>query len=127
MNGNKITVQWAKNAANGEYLDLLRLDLGSAYFAAPRYGVYMIWYASPGGAKAIRVGQGNIAERLKAHRVDPQITSYSSYGPLKVSWVLVGDDTDVLNGVEAFLYDYYKPLVGERIPGVTAIEVTPLI
>jgi hypothetical protein len=127
MDDNKLRVQWVKSAANSEYLDLLRLDLNGTYFAVPRYGVYIIWYVAPGGAKVIRVGQGNIAERLSLHRSDPQITRYGSFGQLKVSWIFVGSDPVILSGVEAFLYDYYKPLVGERAPGVIPIEVTPLI
>jgi hypothetical protein len=117
-------VLWIRNNQNGEYFDFLRLNLHAPYFT-DRRGVYIIWYASPAGAKVIRVGQGNIGERLLIHRSDPQIIRFADRGPLKVTWTLCPED--MLSGVEAYLFDYYKPLQGERAQGVVAIPVTPLI
>jgi hypothetical protein len=119
-----LPVQWVKNAS-GDFLDLLRLNLDAPYFANPREGVYVIWYTGIKKAPVIKVGQGNIRDRLAAHRSNTQITQYSDSGQLKVSWVVV--DREYFDGVEAFLYDYYKPLVGERKPGVASIPVTPLL
>ena len=59
-------VVWVKNSSNGQYYDLLRLNLSAPYFTGRR-GVYVIWYITPTGGKAIYVGQGNIAERLAEH------------------------------------------------------------
>lgn len=121
---NPLPVVWVKNPNNGEYFDLLRLNLGGPYFQEAK-GVYIIWYASPSGARVIRVGQGNIGERLKVHLANPQIIQYSKYGSLKVSWVVISPL--LFDRVEVFLYDYYRPVVGERAPVAVPLPVTPLL
>ncbi len=118
-----INVEWVKNPDNNQWFDLLRLNLESSYFQN-KEGIYVIWYASPSEAKVIRVGQGIIGERLKEHRNNFQITQYSQYGQLKVTWAII--NKAYLNGVEAYLFNYYKPLVGERAPTVIPISVNPL-
>jgi hypothetical protein len=61
----------------------------------------------------VRVGQGNIKERIAQHRNDPQILAFRQHR-LFVTWAAVPDkDRD---GVEAFLAAYCNPLVGERFP-----------
>lgn len=119
-----LPVKWVKSVG-GEFLDLLRLDLNSNYFSQPRFGVYVIWHTGPSKAPVIRVGQGNIRDRLMAHRSDLQITQFGAAGQLKVSWIIV--DRGYFDGVEAFLYDYYRPLVGERKTVEQLIPVTPLL
>jgi hypothetical protein len=119
-----LPVRWIKSVG-GDFLDLLRLNLDSSYFERPRQGVYVIWHTGPNKASVIRVGQGNIRDRLIAHKSDPQVTQFSSYGQLKVSWIIV--DPVYFDGVEAFLYDYYKPAVGERKTVQKLIPVTPLL
>lgn len=119
-----LNVQWVKSVV-GDYLDLLRLDLTSSYFSEARSGVYVIWYAGPGKSAVIRVGQGNIHDELSIRKADPQIAQFSSQGQLKVSWIVI--DQKNFDGVEVYLYDYYKPLVGERKAGVQSIPVNPLL
>jgi hypothetical protein len=118
-------VKWVKNTQNNEWFDFLRLNLDAPYFNN-KVGVYVIWYASPSAAKAIRVGSGNISERLKEHRANQEITKYSSLGQLKVSWV-VADSVqlrlDEIEGVESYLSRIYSPLVGGRFPNVTEIQI----
>lgn len=117
-----LTVNWVKNSNNNESFDLLRLNLNAPYFLN-KVGVYVIWYASPSGVnKVIRVGQGDIASRLREHRSNPEILRYSSYGQLKVTWALLNSQED-RNGVEAYLYDSYSPLIGERSPAAQPISV----
>ena len=124
MSTTPLDVYWVKNTA-GDYIDLLRLNLDAPYFNTPQRGVFVIWHTGVRKAPVIRVGQGDIRERLRALRSDPLITMYSTQGQLKVSWVIV--DEDKLDGVEAFLYDHYKPLVGERKQGIVSIPVNPLL
>lgn len=120
-----MTIIWVKNS-NGQWYDLLSLNLEAPYFTNRR-GVYVIWYSAPGIAKVIKVGQGNISERLKEHRNNPEILKYSQYGQIKVTWAVVDNVTFLethLNGIEAFLSDAYVPLVGEeRYLGVERIPV----
>ncbi len=127
MYPNPYPVTWIKNTINGEYFDLLRLDLGAPYFIN-KSGVYVIWYASPSGSKVIRVGQGSpISDRLREHRMNPQINQYAAYGPLKVSWVVLPRNPELFDRIEAYLYDYYRPVVGERAPNAVPLPVDPLL
>ena len=106
-------VVWIKNTQNNDWFDFLRLNLDSSYFIDKR-GVYVIWYASPGTAKVVKLGSGNISERLKEHRLNPDIIRYASYGQLKVSWIILGESEFL--GVEKYLARVYSPLVGDRYP-----------
>ncbi len=116
----ELEVEWIKNQNNNQWFDLLRLNLDAPYFQ-DKEGVYVIWYSGPSEAKVIRVGQGHIGTRLKEHRANPEITRYSYSGQLKVTWAIV--DRRDRDGAEAFLFDSYKPLVGERSPDVQPISV----
>lgn len=112
------SVNWIKNNNNNDWFDFLRLNLDAPYFMNQR-GVYVIWYTTPSVAKVIRVGSGNIAERLKDHRSNPEITKFSSFGQLKVSWLTI-DNINIFEGeiigIEKYLARVYSPLVGDRYP-----------
>lgn len=82
-------------------------------------GVYLIWHGGQ-TSRWVRVGQGNIKDRLSAHRKDPEILAYRSHG-LYVTWANVHASQQ--DGVEAYLASACSPLVGERFPGRTPIEV----
>jgi spore maturation protein SpmA len=82
-------------------------------------GVYIIWHGGS-SARTVRIGQGDIADRLSAHRKDPEILAHSSLG-LFATWAAVGRaDRD---GVEKYLADTLKPIVAERFPEVPSIPV----
>lgn len=123
-------LHWVKNVQNNEWFDFLRLNLNAPYFSG-KIGVYIIWYTSSisGTSKVIRVGQGDIGDRLREHRNNPDILKYSSSGVLKVTWALVDNisfhESD-LNGVEAYLSEVYEPLIGDRFPYVSQISVNPI-
>lgn len=83
-------------------------------------GVYVIWRNGHQGAY-VRVGQGEIRNRLAVHRQDKEVQSHGASGTLYVTWARVGaGDRD---GVERYLYDRLNPLVGERAPDVDPVEV----
>jgi hypothetical protein len=82
-------------------------------------GVYVIWHGGQ-TPRTVRVGQGDIAVRIQAHRGDQQILAYRSYG-LYVTWAAV--PAAGLDGVERFLADQLNPLVGDRHPDVKPIPV----
>ncbi len=81
-------------------------------------GVYIIWH---GGTKpwAVYIGQGDIKERIAAHRKDLGIQKYEHMG-LYVTWATVQED--FRDGVEAYLADIWTPKVGNH-PQVPRIEV----
>jgi len=84
-------------------------------------GVYIIWYnGNPG--RVVRLGQGDIAERLKAHCKDPNITRYAKNGTLLVTWAAVSSQRD-RDGIERYLANGWTPLVGDAFPDVTPIAV----
>lgn len=115
---------WVKSTS-GEWLDLLGLNLAGSYFATPRNGVYAIWYKTPSQSPVIKVGQGNIAERLAAERTNPEVLKFASLGPLKVSW-WPADEQATRNGIEAFLSEKYSPILGSQRfdPSVPRIAAT---
>lgn len=119
-------VKWIKNNQNNEWFDFLRLNLEAPYFNN-KAGVYAIWYTSPSSAKVIKIGSGNISERLRDNRTNQEITKYSSMGSLKVSWVVADSDPllpDEVQGAEVFLANKYRPLVGDRFPNVVEVPIS---
>lgn len=81
-------------------------------------GVYIIWQSNANGAKAIRVGQGIIKDRIAEHRRNKDITKYPD---LFVTWASVS--AQYRDGVEKYLADTYKPAVGDAFPNVVPIVV----
>ena len=82
-------------------------------------GVYVIWYRGHPG-RVVRVGQGDVAARLSAHRQDNAVLAYRSYG-LLVTWAAVS--VFQRDGVERYLANAWNPLVGDRHPDVGPIPV----
>ena len=83
-------------------------------FGVPK-GIYIIWYIDIwGNPVTVYVGQGNIKQRLRNHRLDPAIRNHN-FKELYVSW------TPILylylrNSVERYLGETLKPLVGSDYP-----------
>jgi hypothetical protein len=71
-------------------------------------GVYIIWK----GSQVVYVGQGDISERIQAHRGEPQITRFDP--GLLVTWAEVPQEQR--SGVENFLANSLDPAVGARRP-----------
>lgn len=111
-----MNLDWVKCEEN-TWCSLERLKLESIGNTA---GVYIIWH---GGEmpRCVRVGQGDIKDRLSAHRNDPEITQYRPQGGLFVTWAAVPASQH--GDVEAFLANECKPLVGIRFPERTPIAV----
>jgi len=83
-------------------------------------GVYVIWHEGNPG-RVVRVGQGDIKDRLTKHRADKQILAYKSRGTLRVTWASVS--SFYRDGVERYLAETWKPLVGEAFPDCDSIAV----
>jgi hypothetical protein len=83
-------------------------------------GVYVIW--APGtlltGPYWVKVGQGNVRDRMQSHMRDARITRFSTlrFTFAQVNWMQK-------DGVERFLGDRLSPLVAERFPDVFPIPV----
>jgi hypothetical protein len=83
-------------------------------------GVYIIWHGGP-QPRVVYVGQGNIAERVGAHRNDHRILKYRQHGDLYVTWAAVA--WNEMDGVERHLADHWQPLEGDAHPDVYPIAV----
>lgn len=103
------TVSWVK-CQQGRWCDLASVNLANVTTG----GVYVIWQTS---GQVVYVGQGNVAERLEAHRRDAQIMQFS---PLLTTWAEV--DARYRDGIERFLADKLSPFIG-RHPAVPPTAV----
>lgn len=112
-----LVLQWRRCEGN-EWGGLTRLYLDWPYFDN-RDGVYVIW--STAGV-CVRIGQGHIRDRLTAHRLDDDINAWCpAGGELLVTWADV--DVQYRDGVEGYLADRLRPVVGTRFPLATPITV----
>jgi hypothetical protein len=112
-----MTLSWIK-CVGDKWCPLNTVNLDHPHFSNME-GVYIIWHGGQNPA-TVRVGQGFIRDRLRAHRSDPEVQAYSALG-LFVTWaeVAAGDR----DGVEAYLASILQPLAGERFPQRTPIPV----
>jgi len=110
-----ISVSWMKCGDDGHYCDLENLDLESI---AARKGVYIIWHQG-NPSRVVRIGQGDIADRLAAHRRDQSVLAFKRYGRLRVTWAAV--PAHQMDGVERHLANTWPPLVGDAFPDVAPL------
>ena len=82
-------------------------------------GVYVIWHGGT-AASVVYVGQGMIRDRLREHRRDESIQEFKEFD-LYVTWARV--DQTKRDGVERYLADFWKPLVGDRHPDAKPLAV----
>ena len=113
----EISVYWNKCQSN-VWCQLNSVNLAHQHFDNME-GVYIIWHGG-NNPKTVRVGQGVIRDRLQAHRLDNEVQQYSAY-TLFVTWAQVS--ANQRDGVERYLAEALNPLVGERFPDVTPIQV----
>ena len=118
MTIGKLILKWVK--CEGDiWCPLLTVDPSSIDKSAA--GVYIIWEASKSQAAVVRVGQGTFRDRFSAHRNDKEILAQEKLGTLYVTWA--GVPSDSRDGVERYLHDTFKPLVGPNAPMAEPIVV----
>ena len=112
-----LTVTWIKSRA-GTWLAFETFNIGTCDTDP---GVYVIWHDGQ-PPWTVRVGQGDVPDRLGKHRRDPRVLAYRSYGAgLFVTWASV--PARYLDGVERYLADQLRPLIGDAFPDVAPIPV----
>lgn len=104
---------WKRCGDDWHFCDLRRLALENVSDG----GVYVIWHEGNPG-RVVRIGQGDIAERLAAHRRDTEILDY---GKLRVTWAKL--PASQRDGVERYLAETWDPLVGDAFPKAKPIAV----
>lgn len=75
-------------------------------------GIYIIFRMD---GTVVRIGIGNVQERVQSHRRDEEITGYAKKGkPLKLTWAMAPEDItrDQLRAIERYLADQLNPKVG---------------
>lgn len=107
-------LRWIKSQ-NDTWLPLETVNLAGVN----ALGVYIIWHKGQPG-KVVRVGQGDIADRIIAHRKDPAVLAYRDRG-LLVTWAAV--PAHQRDGVERYLADHWQPLIGDRFPTALPLAV----
>lgn len=112
-----LELNWTKCERNS-WCGLITLNLSHRHFDNLE-GVYIIWHGG-NNPKTVRVGQGEIRDRLGKHREDNEILAYNNYG-LFVTWARVVKEHR--DGVERYLAERLKPLIGSTFPNVTPIGV----
>lgn len=110
-------LQWIK-CQDDVWCKLNTVNLHHKHFDSMS-GVYIIWHGGSAPA-TVRVGQGNIRQRLTEHRVDPEIQKYEPEG-LYVTWAFVSSQS--CDGVERYLAWKLQPKVGERYPDPVAGQI----
>lgn len=111
---NMLQLSWQK-CVGDKWGSFLNVDLAHIHFNNME-GVYVIWQ---GGGPVIRVGQGFVRDRLADHRTNQVITSH---GNLYVTWASV--PTSYRDGVERYLANVLRPIVGSAFPNTEPIPVT---
>lgn len=109
------TLNWVK-CKGRVWCDLEKLNLESIGNIS---GVYCIWHGGT-NSRWVRIGQGDINQRLSSHKTDRDILAYSKFG-LFVTWAQV--EKYQRDGIEAYLASECNPLVGERFPDQTPTPV----
>lgn len=115
MSSVALQLKWIR-CSTGKWCGFDQLDLDSV----DTVGVYVIWHEAETG-RWVYVGQGDVADRLSAHRRNPAITRFRDHGRLYVSWAEV--DPRRMDGVERFLAEKLNPIAGEAWPDVPPIVV----
>ncbi len=110
-------LNWVKCEGDA-WCPLNDVNLGHSHFDAME-GVYIVWHEG-NHAATVRVGQGNIKDRLTSHRADNDIQAYNS-NVLLVTWASVPENQR--DGVESYLAQVLHPKVGDRFPDATPIPV----
>jgi hypothetical protein len=103
-------------STTGHYLPLETVNLAGVSII----GVYVIWHEGHPG-QVVRIGQGNVAERLGQHRRDPAILAYARRGTLRVIWAAV--PAHQIGPVERYLANQWPPLIGDAFPDVAPLAV----
>jgi len=109
---SNLSIDWMK-CQNDVWCGFANLNLNHEHFNNLK-GVYIFWSNNT----VVRLGSGIIKDRISDHRTNANITKYSD---LKVTWAKV--NANQMEGVVKYLADTLNPVIGERFPDRTPIEV----
>lgn len=110
-------LNWNK-CEGSNWCSFLTVNLSHSHFD-DLGGVYIIWHGGQ-NPSTVYVGQGDIAERLRCHRTEPNIVQYSSLG-LFVTWARLG--ASFRDGAECYLARVLRPKQGVAHPNCPEVAV----
>jgi|SRR5580658_1030480 hypothetical protein len=112
-----LTLSWLKCGSDFHWCSLQYIDLGTV----KESGIYVIWHEG-NPSRVVYVGQGDpISARLASHQKDARIQAHAKSGILRVTWATV--PAYQRDGVERYLADQLRPLVGDVHPVANPISV----
>lgn len=121
---SKVPLNWHYKDFRGRPYELYS-NRPSSLILLNASGVYIIWYEQFGGIikQAVYVGQGNIDQRLSAHRNDLNIIQHSiNHGKLYVAYAIEPSLNEQL-GIENYLHDSLNPLESNKSSNQPSIPV----
>ncbi len=114
-----LVMEWMK-CMGDRWCDLFDVVLESNHFDKLE-GVYIIWYWHKNYFPcAVRVGQGNIRERLLQEKQRPAVLALKDYD-LLVTWASV--EKSQRDGVERYLGETLAPIIKRLLPKASPIRV----
>jgi type IV pilus assembly protein PilB len=117
MSGESLRLDWS-TSQDGSWCDLFALDADAADFKGIE-GVYVLWHGG-GEPGMVRVGQGELKERLRFLRQDPGVLKFKEHG-LFLTWARV--ERKQRDGVERFLNERLRPALKAPVPKTAPISV----
>lgn len=105
-----IEVDWCRSA-RGTWPKLDRIALSGV----SGDGVFMIWLGEH-PLRMLGIGYGDLAQCFARMREDRILMSYARCGALYATWARVPEPE--VDGVLAYLGDYWNPLLDSQIPDV---------
>ena len=125
-----ITLQWETDFFNNALINNPRLEfslnsnLNRSSVKFSYSGIYIIW-AATNPRTILKVGSGQIKNRLQKHINDPKVQPYKPYS-VYVTWAIlplgtmryfsVDKYTDTLRGIEKFIGFIYPPKLTQLLP-----------
>lgn len=107
---------------NNNYYFSLNIDLDQRHFDG-LVGLYAIYYKTKNDfTQYVYIGQGNIKDRLTAHRLDQTIQMYGRQNNLCITWAKDDSSKEIREGKEQYLHDKLNPLYS-RPQNVQPIQV----
>lgn len=114
-----LILEWMK-CLGDKWCGLFDVRLDSNHFNGLE-GIYIIWYWKDRYLPiTVRVGHGNIWERLLHHRQEPEVLALKEHN-LLVTWAAVGESQR--DGIERYLEDTLYPIIKGSLPKAFSIRV----
>lgn len=114
------SLSWYVKDSNNIYYRFADYNLDQTHFDG-LVGLYAIYYKTKNDfTQYVYIGQGNIRDRLKAHRLDQNIQTIALHNVLYITWAKDGSSREIREGKEQFLHNKLDPLSSnpQNVPSI---------